>query len=209
MAFLLSPSSTILYTVSDLLSDHALVLVRVKHPKPLPTRITTITRKLRGLDATCTSLAAEVSTLASKTFHTDASPGSIAEKYNSILAAALDKFAPCRTKTVTRRPSQPWYNDTLHEAKCRRRQAERTWRSTDLEVHRQIHRHEMTTYLGCIEEASGDPKALNRVLKSILRRDELTKLLKLYLPVVMSHIVLPPFAVSCMYIYSSWCCGHA
>ena len=173
-------------TVSDLLSDHALVLVRVKHPKPLPTRITTITRKLRGLDAT--SLAAEVSTLASKTFHTDASPDSIAERYNSILAAALDKFAPCRTKTVTRRPSQPWYNDTLHEAKCRRRQAERTWRSTDLEVHRQIHRHEMTTYnklciiaksnhyLGCIEEASGDPKALNRVLKSILRRDEVEKL---------------------------------
>ena len=48
--------------------------------------------------------------------------------------------------------------------------------------------HEMTTYnklciiaksnhyLGCIEEASGDPKALNRVLKSILRRDEVTKL---------------------------------
>ena len=129
-------------TVSDLLSDHALVLVRVKHPKPLSTRITTITRKLRVLDAT--SLAAEVSTLASKTFHTDASPDSIAERYNSILAAALDKFAPCRT--VTRRPSQPWYNDTLHEAKCRRMEAERTWRSTDLEIHRQIHRHEMTTY---------------------------------------------------------------
>ena len=107
-------------TVSDLLSDHALVLVRVKHPKSLPTRITTITRKLRSLDAT--SLAAEVSTLASKTFHTDASPDSIAERYNSILAAALDKFAPCRTKIVTRRPSP------LHEAKCRRRQAERTWR---------------------------------------------------------------------------------
>ena len=33
-------------TISDFLSDHALVLVRVKHPKPLPTRITTITRKL-------------------------------------------------------------------------------------------------------------------------------------------------------------------
>ena len=58
-------------TVSDLLSDHALALVHVKDPKPLPTRITTITHKLRGLDAT--SLAAEVSTLASKTFHTDAS----------------------------------------------------------------------------------------------------------------------------------------
>ena len=171
--------------VSDLLSDHALVLVRVKHPKPVPTRITTIIRKLRGLDAT--SLATEVSTLASKTFHTHASPDSIAEKYNSILAVALDKFAPCHTKTVTRRPSQLWYNNTLHEAKCRR-QVERTWRSTDLEVHHQIHRHEMTTYnklciiaksnhyLGCIEEASGDPKALNRVLKSILRRDEVEKL---------------------------------
>ena len=150
----------------------------MKHPKPLPTRITTITRKLRGLDAT--SLAAEVYPLASKTFHTDASPDSIAEKYNSILAAALDKFAPCRTKTVTQRPSQPWYNDTLHEAKRRRRQAECTWWSTDLEVHRQIYHHEMTTYnklciiaksnqyLGCIEEDISDPKALNRVLKSTI-----------------------------------------
>ena len=116
-------------TVSDLLSHHALVLVHVKHPKLLPTRITTITR-LRGLDAT--SLEAEVSTLASRTFHTDDSPDSIAEKYNFNLAATLDKFAPCRTKTVTRRPSQPWYNDTLHEAKRRRRQAKRTWRLTDL-----------------------------------------------------------------------------
>ena len=119
-------------TVSDLLSDHALVLVCVKHPKPFPARITTITHKLRGLDAT--SLAAEVSTLASKTVHTDASPDSIAEKYNFILAAALDKFAPCHT------------NDNLHKAKRRRRQAECTWRSTDLGVPRQIHRHEMTTY---------------------------------------------------------------
>ena len=102
-------------TISDLLSDHALVLVCVKYPKPLPTRITTITRKLRGLDTT--SLVAEVSTLASKTFHTDASPDSIAGKYNSILAAAIDKFAPCRTETVTRQSSQPWYNNTLHEAK--------------------------------------------------------------------------------------------
>ena len=98
-------------TVSDLLSDHALVLVRVKSPKPLPTRIMTITHKLRGLDAT--SLTAEVYTLASKTVHTDASTDSIAEKYNFILAAALDKFAPCHTKTVTRRPSQPWYNDNF------------------------------------------------------------------------------------------------
>ena len=36
------------------------------------------------------------------------------------------------------------------------------------------------------------------------------RMLKLYLPVMMSHIVLPPFAVSCMYIYIlTWCCGHA
>ena len=59
---------------------------------------------------------------------------------------------------------------------------------TDLEVHCQIHRHEITTYnklciiaksnhyLGHIEEASGDPKTLNHVLKSILRRDEVIKL---------------------------------
>ena len=79
-------------TIADLLCDHALVLVRVKHPKPLPTRITTITHKQRGLDAT--SLAAEVSTLASKSIHTDGSPDSIAEKYNFILAAALDQFGP-------------------------------------------------------------------------------------------------------------------
>ena len=103
-------------TISDLLSDHVLVLVH----------------KLRGLDAT--SLAAEVSTLASKTLHTDASLDSIAEKYNSILAATLDKFAPSRTKTVTGCPSQPWYNDTLHEAKRRRRQAKRTCLQTSSRI---------------------------------------------------------------------------
>ena len=68
-----------------------------------------------------------------------------AYKLQNTRHATLDKFVPYRTKIVARRPLQPLYNDNLHEAKCRRRQAERTWRSTDLEVHHQIHCHEMTT----------------------------------------------------------------
>ena len=85
---------------------------------------------------------------------------------------------------MTRSPSHKWYTDDLLAIKRRKRQAEDFWHKTGLHVHKEIFKSIQSDYytkvkatksepfLGAIDEASGDPKALGRVLKTITRRDE-------------------------------------
>ena len=42
----------------------------------------------------------------------------------------LDKHALVITKTITKRPNAPWYNNDIHEAKQKRRRCERKGRTT-------------------------------------------------------------------------------
>ena len=102
-------------------SDHYLVVAHVQHPKPPSTRIMTITRKLRDLDAT--SLADVISHQITSFSRTTLTAGELADHYEKILSSSLDKLAPARTNTVTRRPSQKWYTDDLLAIKRRKRQA--------------------------------------------------------------------------------------
>ena len=48
------------------------------------------------------------------------------------IITALDRHAPIITKTVTKRPSVPWFNDEVKFAKKEKRRAERKWRRTKL-----------------------------------------------------------------------------
>ena len=71
------------------------------------------------------------------------SDGSVTElvlHYNSDLRSIVDHHAPLQKATVTLRPNSPWFTDTLRQEKRNRRQLERTWLRTGLEVHRQAYR---------------------------------------------------------------------
>ena len=71
------------------------------------------------------------------------SDGSVTElvlHYNSDLRSIVDHHAPLQKSTVTLRPNSPWFTDTLRQEKRNRRQLERTWLRTRLEVHRQAYR---------------------------------------------------------------------
>ncbi|KAK3756066.1 hypothetical protein RRG08_015375 [Elysia crispata] len=53
--------------------------------------------------------------------------------------AELDLLAPVKTKNVPIRPNSHWYTDELRTLKQERRCAERKWRKSRLEIHRQIY----------------------------------------------------------------------
>lgn len=54
--------------------------------------------------------------------------------------------APLLSRQLTGRPHASWYTQALHEAKQRRRQCERKWKSTGLEIHRQIYTEQCSVY---------------------------------------------------------------
>ena len=60
------------------------------------------------------------------------------ELYNTSLKETLDKHAALTTKRVTTGPSAPWITEEAREARRQRRKAEKKWRATRLEVHRQL-----------------------------------------------------------------------
>ena len=68
--------------------------------------------------------------------------------YNITLTRLVNIHAPLIKKTITLRPHVPWYTDELRQAKRKRRQCERKWIHTQLEVHRQIYREQC----GCVNK---------------------------------------------------------
>ena len=71
---------------------------------------------------------------------------SLVTQYELILRNLLDLHAPLLKRTVTARPHAPWFGPTLRAAKRELRRHERRWKSSKLEVHRQILREQSTRY---------------------------------------------------------------
>ena len=100
--------------------------------------------------------------------------------YNDIMAELLDEHAPEVTKTITVHPGIPCYKSSLPDMKRAKRKAQRTWRNTKLEDHRQIYvaqrgscsdclrGAEQDYYVGKITESS-DQKSLYDVLDSLTK----------------------------------------
>ncbi|XP_046564276.1 uncharacterized protein LOC124273096 [Haliotis rubra] len=66
----------------------------------------------------------------------------LAELYSSTLSSLLDKHAPSALKEIIVRSGTPWYNEQVLLAKRKRRAAERKWRKSRLEIHRQLYKSE-------------------------------------------------------------------
>ena len=118
-------------TISDMVSDHNLILCKVRHPKPAPVRVRVNTRKLRGVDQV--TISEDISAIS---ISDDDDVSVLTDHYHRSLSTILDKHAPVRTKMVSIRPSQPWFTDELHAAKLEKRKCERKWRKTGLTIHK-------------------------------------------------------------------------
>ena len=91
-----------------------------------------------------------------------------------------NEHAPTHTKTITILPNTKWYSKELHTSKREKRKAERVWRRTNLEIHRQIYREKCLLiskllfrskqdyYLTSILECGNDTKRLFKLTGKLL-----------------------------------------
>ncbi len=76
--------------------------------------------------------------------------------YNKTLSSILDQYAPLKTKTVTKRPIVPWFNEQVKAAKRQRRKAEKKWRRTNLNsdlADYKVQKNQTTFVMNCARKA--------------------------------------------------------
>ena len=135
-------------------SDHFAVISPLAMEKPKPSKLTMKYRKLRCInmeifrsDILDSSLYAT-----NKTCDVNA----LITQYNSIMRNLIDKHAPECTQTMTLRANAQWYDDKLRVMKRYKRQAERQYVSTGMEIHRQIYRDSCKKYIDALDAAKSN-----------------------------------------------------
>ena len=137
-------------TLSDLPSDHYAVLCSVAFSKPAASKSQHKQRHLKDIDLDAFKADIIKSPLLSE--HTS-DPNKLADPYNSELRQLLDKHAPEMSRSITLRPHAPWYSAKLRDSKREKRRYERAYRSSGLEVHRQIYRDQCLKYSTLLDES--------------------------------------------------------
>ena len=115
--------------------DHYAISFSARLSKPRTNRAIVKFRKLRAIDTTTFK---ECICQDKNLCDIEAPLHDLITNYNRSLNDIINSQAPLLNRTITLRPHAPWYTDTLRDAK--RRQLERRWRSTKLEVNHQIYR---------------------------------------------------------------------
>ncbi len=120
--------------VDPRLSDHHVVCFKICQKKFQPQNQVIVSRKLKSMDVTAFE-ADFHSQLQSR----DPVVEDLADHYNKAVCTSLDKYAPKIRSTRSPRLHQPWYNNTIHEARRKRRKSERKWRKSRREADHQAY----------------------------------------------------------------------
>ena len=80
----------------------------------------------------------------------------LVKRYDTTLRDILNNHAPLKQRTVTIRPSNPWYSPEIDEAKKRRKQLERKWRNSKLEIDRQLFKSQRLVITNMINQAKAE-----------------------------------------------------
>lgn len=106
----------------------------------------------------------------------------LCDQYDSELLKVVDFHAPLKTCIVSSRPSASWYTEDIANEKCKRRQLERRWRKSGLDMDRQqyydqckrvrdiIKSSKMNYYSAFILENKSDHKVLFNTIDRLLHR---------------------------------------
>lgn len=137
-------------TLSDVPSDHHVVLCCVDFAKPAASKSQYKHRCLRDMDMNAFKTDIAKSPLSID--HTNCDPNELADLYNTELRKALDKHAPLKSRFITLRPHAPWFTSELRNLKREKRRCERVYRASGLEVHRQIYREQCRQYIATIDQ---------------------------------------------------------
>jgi len=119
-------------------SDHHWVLFSLSVSKPKPVTQIIMSRNTKNIDMNLIKEEIILSTLTDKVDSAKTVQEKI-EAFNTTLTGILDKHAPLRKRRICLRPNTQWYNDDIRLSKHERRLAEKKWRTTKLEVHRQTY----------------------------------------------------------------------
>ncbi|GFS26592.1 ATP-dependent DNA helicase [Elysia marginata] len=113
---------------------------------------------------------------------TKSSVGSYANE--GVRADVINKHAPIVNRKIVIRPNKPWYTDDIREAKKIQRSAEKKWRKTHLEVHRQafVNARKNTNKLitaakqiytkNKISDSKSNPKELFRIVNGLIKHSK-------------------------------------
>lgn len=163
----------------NILRDHFAVTFAVKASKPAPVRKLVSYRNLRTIDID--SFRDDIRK--TEFFNKECIPSDIdgfMMEYSDSLTSILDKHAPMINKTITLRPTCPWYTEQLHEPKHEKRKLERKWRETKLTIDHHIYRTQCSNvnnmlkqarveyYTSKIESYGIDHKSLSKITKDLL-----------------------------------------
>ena len=171
--------------VLDRISDHSLIACYLDYSKPKPVKQTITSRKLRSINIQ--DLQEDIRT-SELTICLTSNVCTLVERYNQILTELLDKYVPATTKTVVLRSWQPWFTDSLHQAKRDHRKAEHKWLRSgsfiDFEefkrvrnsYNNQLYKTKSDYFNNKILDCGNDSKNLCLIINDILHNKKTSKL---------------------------------
>ncbi len=126
--------------INEHLSDHFSIQCEAQFSKPKPVRKYMVYRKTCSIDVN--QFASDIE---SSSLHDEVTAATSlvekCDKYQNTLVTILDKHAPMKKRSVIVRPNTSWYDDDIRSKKKEERRAEKQWRKTKLEIHRQLYKH--------------------------------------------------------------------
>ena len=170
------------HSISNLLSDHYLILFNINCHKPHTCTKTIYIRQLKKLDHSI--FFDNFQSLYSKNLH-----NSSIDAFNSAICTTLNSLAPLKTKIVSSKPHYPWYTNELSYYKRSLRLSEKHWRKNisdtrfyDIFILKGKSYQSLITstkkiyYTNAIRLAKNDYRAIYKITDMLLNRTK-TKLL--------------------------------
>ena len=132
--------------VHDIYSDHRVVTCKLNFAKSPRSKILVTCRNNKTFDSDGFRLGL-TDALSQLILDQDIS----VDTYNASLAKVYNAHFPLQTRWVTHRPCCAWYTSDLRAMKREKRQAERKFRKSRLEVHKQLFEASCVTYNSLLE----------------------------------------------------------
>ena len=168
------------------LSDHLNVVAHLSVDKPPLKKKECNFRKINKIDLDDMSHCLEE---AFESFENDDLDLMVSE-YERILSSVLNELAPMKEKTITLRPTNPWFMEDIKQQKCLMRNQEWAWRKYKLpsnwrafQIERNKYKSMLrsvwkTTLSKKIEECSNDTKKLYSLVNGLMGRTSENPMLK-------------------------------
>ena len=115
-------------SISDMVSDHYLVLCALSFDKPEKKRHTISYRKIKDIDIS--AFRKDISALPLASNYSDLDLADLCNAYDSQLRKLLDKHAPINTRTTSTKRRDPWDTKDVLDGLRVKRRAERRFRKT-------------------------------------------------------------------------------